>query len=181
MRQTHSKVRSAALTCIALSLSCSLSRSAAQTSSVDHGMDVSTTKVRGYWIDPATGLMWAAKDNGKDVRWKKAVKYCRDLKLAGHSDWRLASIGELASIYDPKAEAAGLAGPHDDEPMTWHVKGSLFLSGNEWSSSERLDDRGRPSGYAWYYDFNEGRPDNDPTGFPYPYSLMRALCVRSAH
>jgi hypothetical protein len=25
------------------------------------------TQVRGYWSDPATGLMWAGKDNGKDV------------------------------------------------------------------------------------------------------------------
>src|ERR1700722_8967301 len=49
----------------------------------------------GTWTDPATGLMWAAKDNGKDVSWNKAMKYCRDLRLAGFSDWRLAAIDEL--------------------------------------------------------------------------------------
>ena len=27
------------------------------------------TQVRGYWTDPATGLMWAGRDNGKDVNW----------------------------------------------------------------------------------------------------------------
>jgi RHS repeat-associated protein len=45
------------------------------------------TQVRGYWIDSSTGLTWAGKDNGRDVSWKKAMKYCRDLRLAGYSDW----------------------------------------------------------------------------------------------
>ena len=137
------------------------------------------TQARGYWVDPATGLLWAAKDNGNDVSWKKAMKYCRDLRLAGHSDWRLATFGELQVIYDKNAEPPGLAGMHDDDPMTWHVKGNLFLTGDEWSSDRRYDDRGHPSGYEWYFDFNEGRSDNEPSGFPYPSSFKRALCVRS--
>jgi hypothetical protein len=61
--------------------------------------------VRGYWIDPATGLMWAGKDNGKDVYWRKARKYCRNLRLGGYSDWRLATIEELQGIYDKNANA----------------------------------------------------------------------------
>jgi hypothetical protein len=61
---------------------------------------VEETQIRGYWIDPSTGLMWAGKDNGKDVSWNKAIKYCRDLRLAGYSDWRLATIGELEGVYD---------------------------------------------------------------------------------
>ena len=36
--------------------------------------------MRGYWVDPSTSLMWAGKDNGKDVSWNKAMKYCRDLR-----------------------------------------------------------------------------------------------------
>jgi len=54
------------------------------------------TQVRGYWVDPDTGLMWAGKDNnGKDVNWRQATKYCRNLRLAGYSDWRLPTIDEL--------------------------------------------------------------------------------------
>lgn len=116
------------------------------------------TQVHGYWIDPAIGLMWAGKDNGKDVSWKKAMRYCRDLHLAGDSDWRLANIGELQGIYDSSANSLG-ENPrsrwHDSEPMTFHVKGNLFLTGNQWSSTRRYDDRGHPSGYAWRFDFNE--------------------------
>ena len=133
------------------------------------------TQARGFWIDPSTGLMWAAKDNGKDVSWKHAVKYCRDLRLAGYSDWRLASVAELQPIYDKTANAPGLAGKHDDEPTMWHVKGNLFLTGYQWSSNDILDDRGHPSGYAYYFDFNEGKPNETQKGYS---TFTHALCVR---
>ena len=136
------------------------------------------TQVPGYWIDPSTGLMWAGKDNGKDVSWKEAMKYCRDLRLAGHYDWRLATIGELDGIYDKNANAPGLAGKHNDVPTVWHVKGNLFLTGNQWSSSRLVDDRGHPSGYAARFDFNEGRIFNgDELWF---HTFKRALCVRGS-
>ena len=138
------------------------------------------TQARGVWTDPSTGLMWAAKDNGRDVSWKGAVKYCRDLRLAGHSNWRLPTRAELGAIYDRNANAPGSTGSGKDSSFTYHVKGNLFLTGDEWSSGRINDDRGHPSAYAWYFDFNEGRSDEQPSGFPYPHSLMRALCVRGS-
>ena len=131
--------------------------------------------MRGYWTDPSTRLMWARKDNGRDVNWRKATNYCRDLRLAGYSDWRLATIDELQGIYDPPAKAPGLAGKHNDEAFTFHVKGNLFLTGNQWSSSQRSDDRGHPNGYAWRFDFNNGDRFSDPLGY---HSNKHALCVR---
>jgi hypothetical protein len=141
--------------------------------------NVQETQVRGYWIDPSTTLMWAAKDNGKDVNWHKAIKYCRDLRLAGYSDWRLATLGELEGIYDPEANAPGQAGPRKNlRDFTFHVKGNLFLTGNQWSSSRLTDDRGHPSGYASRFDFNEGRVFNgDELSFS---TNKRALCVRGS-
>jgi hypothetical protein len=125
--------------------------------------------------------MWAGKDNGKDVSWKNAVKYCRDLRLAEYSDWRLASLDELKGIYDKSANSPGMNPKsrwHPDEPMTFHVKGNLFLTGNQWSSSRVPDDRGKPSGYAWRFDFNEGRSfSGDELWF---YTNKRALCVRGS-
>ena len=135
-------------------------------------------QARGYWTDPATGLTWTARDNGKDVSWKKAIKYCRNLRLAGYSDWRLPNLAELQAIYDKTVEAPGMAGMHSEDPDTWHVKGNLFLTAYEWSSNYRQDDRGKFSGYVYYFDFNEGKPNDDPTGWPYSYSFRRALCVR---
>jgi hypothetical protein len=64
--------------------------------------------MRGFWIDPSTGLMWAGKDNGKDVSWKGGVKYCRDLRLAGYSDWRLANPPRAESVSVLRRNLAGL-------------------------------------------------------------------------
>jgi hypothetical protein len=135
------------------------------------------TQSRGYWVDASTGLMWAGKDNGRDVMWKNAVKYCRDLRLAGYSDWRLATVEELKAIYDKNANAPGLMGPSGrGHPATWHVKGELFLTGNQWSSTQKTDDRGHPSGWAWRFDFNDGESfDGDEVTFQ---TNKRALCVR---
>jgi hypothetical protein len=106
-----------------------------------------------------------------------AVKYCRDLRLAGYSDWKLATLGELEGIYDKNANAPGRAGPGPGRPFAFHVKGNLFLTGNQWSSTRLEDDRGHPSGYAPRFDFNEGRVFNgDEVWF---YTNKRALCVRS--
>jgi hypothetical protein len=134
------------------------------------------TQTRGFWADPSTGLMWAGKDSGKDLSFKSAVKYCHDLRLAGHSDWRLANMAELQGIYDKAANAPGLAGPNGGRAVMWHVKGNLFLTGNEWANNES----GRTSGYQYYFDFNEGKSNNQPSGFPYPSTFMRGLCVRGS-
>jgi len=120
--------------------------------------------------------MWTARDTGKNVSWKKAMRYCRDLRLVGYSDWRLANMAELQGIYDNSANVPGLAGPHKKpRTVTWHVKGNLFLTGDQWSSNYRMDDRGRPIEYAYYIDFNSGKPDDDQGGYSYG---KRALCVR---
>jgi hypothetical protein len=112
----------------------------------------------GVWTDPATGLTWAKKDNGDNLLWQQAADYCRNLQLAGHTDWRLPTIDELQSIYDPNAGRD-------------HVKGNLQLSAWwEWSSSQ-----GKTSGEEWDFTFNDGnrvstRRDAVVNG--------RALCVR---
>ena len=152
----------------------------AQASSNDHAV-TPEIQARDYWTDPSTGLMWAAKDNGKDVSWHKAMKYCRNQRLAGYSDWRLATIDELQGIYDKSANSPGLArmgGPPEGTAFTWHVKGNLFLTGDQWSSTQILDDRGHADGYASRFDFNQGRVFNgDELWFS---TAKRALCVRGS-
>jgi len=133
---------------------------------------------QGVWVDPSTGLMWAAKDNGKDVSWRGAMKYCHSLRLDGYSDWRLANMAELQGIYDKTLEASGLAGPpKNTEAFTWHVKGNLFLTGDQWSGHP-MTGRMPLESYEYYFDFNDGKSDKDPSGWPYPTSGRRALCVR---
>jgi len=121
--------------------------------------------------------MWAAKDNGTDITWGRAMKYCQALSLAGYSDWRLPAIDELESIYDD----SGFTAPHPKDTivaLAGRARGGVLLTGaREWSSNRVLDDRGHRSGYAWQYDFPHGRRWKDPLGYK---SSLRALCVRGS-
>jgi hypothetical protein len=140
-------------------------------SSTEDQKPAQETQVRGYWVDPSTELMWAGKDNGKDVNLHLATKYCKDLRLAGYSDWRLATIDELQGIYDKNVDAPGKAGYRRLRDTTWHIKGSAFLTGVVWSSNLRDDSQG----YAWGFDFYNGIRWEEDTSF---YTGRRALCVR---
>lgn len=141
--------------------------------------DAERTQEVGYWIDPATDLMWAGKDNGRDLTWQKAMKYCRDLRLAGHSDWRLATLAEMQGIFNKNESAPGMGGEGKTlRRYAYHVKGNLFLTGIQWTSTRLLNSRGKPSGYAWRFDFLDGRAfDGDELSFS---DNKRALCVRGS-
>jgi hypothetical protein len=135
------------------------------------------TQARGYWVDPLAGLMWTAKDNGENINWHKATKYCRNLRTGGYTDWRLPAIEELQEIKDER--------PHGPKPVPkgtewamegWENGGLLVTGPYQWSSSRRMDDRGHTNGYAWYFSFNnDGIRDSDPLGYE---GGKRALCVR---
>jgi hypothetical protein len=84
-------------------------------------------------LDSATGLMWAASDNGSAATWKEAWKYCEDYNGGGYTDWRMPTADELATLYD------------EDEPgyrpecavYDWNVylTGKIHLSGaSPWAS-----------------------------------------------
>lgn len=139
------------------------------------------TQARGYWVDSSDGLMWAAKDSDKRGGWHKAVNYCRKLRLAGYSDWRLATIDELESLVNLPAYATEYEGGSDilHRNADLKVSGGLLLTyGRQWSSTPVLDLNGRPSGHAfWSFWFDEGRRWK---GFDDPLEgdTMNALCVR---
>ena len=54
----------------------------------------------GTVTDNVTGLMWQQAVPATTYTWADAVAYCPTLTLAGHGDWRLPSVIELASIVD---------------------------------------------------------------------------------
>jgi hypothetical protein len=119
--------------------------------------------------------MWAAADNGKDVSWKGAIKYCRDLRVAGYVDWRLPAIDELQGIYDDSAYAS-LPPKENTEYIAGKVKGNLSLTGTyQWSANRVEDDRGHPTGYGWQFDFWHGSRHKEQLGYS---GHTTALCVR---
>jgi Protein of unknown function (DUF1566) len=111
------------------------------------------------WTDPATGLMWAGKDNGKNVTWPEAGDYCKSLTLGGYSNWRLATVDELATIYDATQAVNG-----------WRIKGGIHVSGWVWSGDAR-----NSLGAGRLVDFR----DSKKGAVQVVYS-KRALCVRRA-
>jgi hypothetical protein len=122
---------------------------------------------RPTWTDPATGLMWTKKENDSDVNWQQAMDYCRNLQLAGYSDWRLPTIDELQGIYDANANSDG----------GWHIKGNLQISKSQWSSSQ-----GNSSREKWSFYFSAWGSTNSGNRYSTRLGVShydaRALCVR---
>jgi serine/threonine protein kinase len=54
--------------------------------------------------DTKTGLMWASKDNGEDINWNDAKRYCENYRGGGYTDWRMPTQDELAGLYEPNTK-----------------------------------------------------------------------------
>ncbi len=52
----------------------------------------------GTVTDTKTGLTWQKGDAGP-MRWEHAVETCKNLSLAGKSDWRLPTLEELKRLF----------------------------------------------------------------------------------
>jgi hypothetical protein len=64
----------------------------------------------GTVLDTQTNLMWAAKDNGKDINWQNAKSYCENYRGGGYKDWRMPTQDELAGLYDATKTYRGACG-----------------------------------------------------------------------
>ncbi|MGD8664549.1 MAG: DUF1566 domain-containing protein [Desulfobacterales bacterium] len=89
----HKNIRVA---CVFIFLSFSVMPTMASDRFVDSG--------DGTVTDTKTGLMWAAKDNGIPISWLNGLKYCQNYDGGGHTDWRMPTLAELESLYDPGAQ-----------------------------------------------------------------------------
>lgn len=139
---------------------------------------LSSTAPDQTWTDPATGLMWAAQDNGLDVNWHQANAYCADSKLADHSDWRLPTIDELHGMYDPGVTSEAT---WDSGAVDVNVKGNLRLTGWSWSSSLYLLPSRTEEYYGGLARASAFTHAEDKGGFWFSSSYnTRALCVRDS-
>ena len=55
----------------------------------------------GTITDTKTGLMWVSKDNGIPINWPDATMYCKNLNVAGYADWRMPTLVELTTLFNP--------------------------------------------------------------------------------
>ncbi|KPL70767.1 hypothetical protein ADN00_17990 [Ornatilinea apprima] len=52
----------------------------------------------GTISDSCTGLMWQQAENAEEMNYEDAVAFCKNLILAGNSDWRLPTKEELVAL-----------------------------------------------------------------------------------
>ena len=76
--------------------------------------------------DSSTNLFWQ-KEPVKKATWKEALSYCENLEYAGHADWRLPNMNELATLIDYSKLSSEVA-EEGDEVVAETEEGSEVLS-----------------------------------------------------
>ena len=117
--------------------------------------------------DTKTGLMWAARDNGENINWKDAKRYCENYRDGDYTEWRMPTPDELAELYN-KSKTTG----HGWENYPIHVTKLIKITDLwVWASVTRGSE-------AALFDFLVGRRSWDTQSGSY-YS--RALPVRAGN
>lgn len=93
----------------------------------------------GTISDPDRGLMWTQKDSyaelNKCLNMTESRKYVENLDTGGHTDWRIPTIKELASLYDD-TQGNVMAWDHNPEhPLYLDKKFSDGAAYWYWSST----------------------------------------------
>ena len=92
MKQAERKKLIALAAIVAVCAGLMLSGSAAQAGFIDNH--------DGTVTDNGTGLMWQQATAPDTYTWEDGLAYCQSLDFAGHTDWRLPTAKELASLVD---------------------------------------------------------------------------------
>jgi len=114
----------------------------------------------GILTDLDTNLEWDDTPNKIRRTWDDAIKYCTDLKLGDHNDWRLPNINELMSVAN-----------YTPEDRVWHESFMENTVANLYWTSTTVHKSPRD---AWAINFKTGRTDNTAKSHAY-----RLRCVRT--
>jgi Protein of unknown function (DUF1566) len=76
-----------------------------------------------YLRNTVTGLLWTRSDNGSDINWNDAKDRC-----ARSADWRLPTLEELVSLYDPKLPQVKCGDYMCRVPHELRLTGAIFWS-----------------------------------------------------
>ena len=109
--------------------------------------------------DSNSGLEWQVKEPGKKT-WNRADKYCKNVKIAGKTDWRLPTLEELESLIEYLK-----SNPAVRKNDFGHIRSTYYWAS---SSSDNNTDR------AWLMFFYSGQ-----VKFLYKSSNAYMRCVRS--
>lgn len=130
-----------------------------QVSAEEEARRIEDEKLTKVFLDLKSGLLWAARDNGRDIDWRRATRYCSDLELASYSDWRLPTLDELEGLHRQMSTSQ------------FKVPAEITLTSCcPWSSTKKTEDS------AWNFNFRYRKPFSGALSYTYD---LRALCVRS--
>ncbi len=79
----------------------------------------------GTVTDNGTGLMWYQTTAGP-MTWTGALDYCETLDAAGHTDWRLPTVKELASIIDNTKSSPAIDTTIFPGASSWYWTSTVF-------------------------------------------------------
>ena len=96
----------------------------------------------GTVSDLDTDLMWQQATTSGVYIWDDAVKYCKNLILAGYLDWRLPTVEELRTIIKKGSSPVIIDMDYFPDTMASHYWTSTIYKCN--------------SNYAWFVNFNSG-------------------------
>jgi len=131
------------------------------------GDDRFTAHDNGTVSDKKTGLMWAARDDGKGINKRDLKTYFANYRAGGYDDWRVPTVDELKTIYNP-------AGKKHISCVT-----DFIHVGDEWVWA--LGDKEFALGYSFFHGGSEGYAGKGDPGLVerLDYLLVcRALPVR---
>ncbi len=121
----------------------------------------------GTVLDTQTNLIWAARDNGRNISWEDAQSYCENYRAGGYTDWRMPTLDELAGLYDAKkSHPVACNTSYNINVATELIDITCFAS---WAYATR--NNGAP------FDFSFGKKYWNP--LEYQDNLYRALPVRA--
>jgi hypothetical protein len=102
----------------------------------------------GTITDNATGLMWQENGSTNSLNYGSAKRYVRELNrglFAGHSDWRMPTVEELASLLKKdKTRSVHIARVFDNKQITC------------WTVDTNETNHGGTLSGAWIIDFRQG-------------------------
>jgi polyisoprenoid-binding protein YceI len=119
-------------------------------------------------LDARSRLEWTRSDNGHDIDWHRAGRFCNDLP----GQWRLPSVAELVSLYDAITVGAPCGSARCRTPEPFELSGDWF-----WSSQSVGDDGSDGNELAWGVLLINGARTKSVKELG---EGSRALCVRQA-
>ena len=111
--------------------------------------------------------MWATTDNGSDINWANAKRYCENYHGGGYTDWRMPTQDELVGLFDRnKSRSLECRGKQNIHLATELIVITCF---NIWASETYKNN------YTAYLNFHNGRRESCVQAIEF----FRTLPVRS--